>query len=338
MADLIRAATITGYFETMAGLGVDPRPLLKEQGIRADVISEPGQFIPAFAAMNLLERSAEVTGCLTLGLRMAEVRTLASLGATSLLIAHQPTLRKALCALTEYRSRINSTLVLNFEQFGDETILREDFSLKRPIAVRQSSNLALGVLAQICNSVLGDCWSPLSVCITHEAPPSADMQIFTRLFRCKPEFNSEFNGIVIRSADLDRPNPKADDQLALHARRLLETAMTPATRTVTQDVDQLIKLLLPSGKASIQTCATSMGLTVRTLQRMLDTEGTVFTELLNRARMQLATQYLANPRMRVTDISDILGYSSIGAFSRWHKQAFGMSPRQGRKQLLHQGV
>ena len=38
-------------------------------------------------------------------------------------------------------------------------------------------------------------------------------------------------------------------------------------------VEQLIKLLLPSGRASIQTCAASMGMTVRTLQRALDSEG-----------------------------------------------------------------
>ena len=47
--------------------------------------------------------------------------------------------------------------------------------------------------------------------------------------------------------------------------------------------------------------------------------------------MQFATQYRANPRMRITDIAELLGYSSIGAFSRWHKQAFGQSPRANRR-------
>jgi AraC-like DNA-binding protein len=73
---------------------------------------------------------------------------------------------------------------------------------------------------------------------------------------------------------------------------------------------------------------------VRTLQRMLDADGTSFSRLLNQVRMQLATQYLTNPRMRVTDIAEMLGYSSIGAFTRWHAQVFGKPPRQARKEGL----
>lgn len=330
MAELVRVAALTNYFETMAGLGCDPRPLLKEQGLLADLLVNPEQLISARAAIRLLERSAAETGCITLGLRMAEGRALANLGATSLLIAHQPTLRHAITALREFRARINSTLIFNVEEIGDDAILREDFVLRRPEPSRQSSDLTLGVLMRLCSEVLGSDWSPRTVCFSHEAPPPAELPIFTRIFRCPVQFDSELNGIVLHRADLDRPNLRADDQLARHARQLLDKAMSPVERTATQDVDQLIRLLMPAGRASIQHCAASMGVTVRTLQRMLDGEGTSFSALLNGARMQLATQYLANPRMRITDVAEMLGYGSIGAFSRWHSQAFGASPRNRR--------
>ncbi len=330
MSELVRVAALTGYFETMAGLGLDPRPLLREQGLSADLLVNPEQLIPARAAIRLLERSAQESGCLTFGLRMAEGRAMANLGATSLLIAHQPTLRHAIVALREFRARINSTLVLHLEEGAGEAMLREDFALRRPEPSRQSSDLALGVLMRLCADVLGPDWSPRLVCFSHQAPPAAELPIFARLFRCPLQFDSEVNGIVLRQTDLDRPNQRANDQLAHHARRLLETVMSPAERTTVEDVDQLIRLLMPAGRASIQNCAASMGTTVRTLQRLLDAEGTSFTTLLNAARMQLATQYLANPRMRITDIAGMLGYSSIGAFSRWHSQTFGAPPRSRR--------
>lgn len=336
MVELVRVAALTGYFPTMAEFGVDPRPLLREVGLAPELLTNPEQLIPARSATRLLERSAEVTGCITFGLRMAETRMLANLGASSLLIIHQPTLRQALAALIEFRTRINSNLVLHVEEEGGEAILREDFQLSTPEPTRQASNLALGVLARLCFAMLGDSWAPRTVCFTHEPPPPPELAIFTRVFRCRPEFDCEFNGIVIASRDLDRPNVKADTALARHARQLLETVMRPDPHNATQDVEQLIKLLLPAGRASIQTCAASMGMTVRTLQRMLDGEGQSFSSLLNRSRMQLASQYLANPRMRVTDIADMLGYSSIGAFTRWHAQAFGMSPREWRISLAAQ--
>jgi AraC-like DNA-binding protein len=329
MGELVRVAALTGYFEVMATFGVDPQALLREQGLSAAMLANPEQPIPARATIRLLERSAEVTGCVTL--RMAERRALANLGSTSLLIAHQPTLRQALAALAEFRARINSALVLQFEEIGDQAILREDFSLRRPEPARQSSDLALGVIARLCSSMLGNRWAPQTVCFTHQAPPPDELAIFTRLFHCRPEFDQEFNGIVIAAADLDRPNPKADDQLARQARQLIEAVMSPAERTTAQEVEQLIALLLPAGRATVQTCAASLGVTVRTLQRMLDAESESFSALLHRARMQLAMQYLANPRMRVTDVAQMLGYGSTGAFTRWHTQTFGKPPLKWRK-------
>ncbi len=332
MAELVRVAALTGYLETMAGFEVDPRPLLREQGLGADQFVNPENLIPARATIRLLERSAQATGCVTLGLRMAEGRSIANLGAASLLMAYQPSLRHTLAALAEFRTRINSTLVLHVEEDGDQAILREDFSMRRPEPSRQSSNLALGVLARLCGSVLGTGWGPGAACFRHEAPPTDQLAIFARVFRCAPQFDCEMDCLVIDRADLDRPNVSANADLARHARLLLEAVMNPVARSTVEDVDQLLRLLMPTGRASIQTCASSLGLPVRTLQRMLDAEGESFSSLLSRVRTQLAIQYLANPRMRIADIAGLLGYSTTGAFTRWHAQNFGMAPRLLRRQ------
>jgi len=328
--EFVRVAVLSGYFETMAELGTDPRPLLAEQGLSPNLLLNPEHLIPAPAATALLERSAAASGCITLGLRMAQRRSIADLGVTSLLIAHQPTLRHALEALREFRSRINSTLILHFEEHGEEAILREDFSLALPLGARQSRDLALAVLARLCKAALGDSWRPRVVCFTHEALPLAERPILARAFGCEALFNSAFSGIVINRADLDRPNAQANPQLALHARLLLESVMSPAARSTADDVEQLIRLLLPDGRATIQVCAASMGVKLRSLQRALAGEGTSFSALLDRVRRQMATQYLANPRLRITDVADLLGYGSIGAFTRWHGQAFGKPPRAAR--------
>ncbi|MEI5604038.1 AraC family transcriptional regulator, partial [Streptomyces brasiliscabiei] len=95
-------------------------------------------------------------------------------------------------------------------------------------------------------------------------PPSpGDRAIFARVFRSKVLFDCEFDGLVIARADLDRPNPRADAELAAHARKLLSAVMDPVARSTVADVDQLVRLLLPAGRASIQTCAMSLGVPVR---------------------------------------------------------------------------
>ncbi len=333
MTELVRVAALTGFFRTMKAHGVDPTPLLKEIGLSPRMLGNAEQMIPAQQAIRLLERAAEATQCATFGLRMAESREIANLGAISLLIAHQPTLRAALTALMQYRNRINSTLVLHIDDFGDAILIREDFSLDQPEPLQQSSDLALGVLAQLCKSVRGVGWHAQSVCFTHAAPSPSEMPIYRRLFGCQPEFNSEFNGILIHPRDLDLPNHRADAALAEHARKLIETVMSPAQHSVAQRVEQSILLLMPAGRASIQMCSDLLGMSVRTLQRNLDAEGASFTVLLNKARLQLATKYLSNRRIRITDVAEMLGYGSTGAFTRWHIQSFGVPPSRRRTAL-----
>ena len=75
MAELIRVASLAGYLEAMALFagqsGTDPRKLLREQGLSPDQLVDPENLIPARAGIRLLERSAQETGCVTLGLRPA---------------------------------------------------------------------------------------------------------------------------------------------------------------------------------------------------------------------------------------------------------------------------
>ena len=89
--------------------------------------NNPEQMIPARSVIRLLEESAAAAGCLTFGLRMAELRGIADLGMVSLLIAHQTTLRDALSVLTQFRNRINTNLALRIEEYDEMVMLRENF-------------------------------------------------------------------------------------------------------------------------------------------------------------------------------------------------------------------
>lgn len=330
MAELARTASLTGYLAVMQSLGVDPRPLLREVGISADLLADPDQYISTRALRQLLERSAEVTGCATLGLRMAEKRAISDLGVSSLVLAHEPTLGCVLKALGESLGRINSNLVLQVTEFDQEVELRQAFSLDGPKSTRQASDLGIGVLARLCSGILGHGWAPLSVCFAHEAPPPSERAIYDRLFRCTPYFDCEYNSLTLRKRDLDMPNLRADQALARHARELIEATSAHDRRTTGREVEQMILLSLSSGRATIQHCAASIGLSVRNLQRMLDAEGTSFSKLLQDVRVRSATQHLANPRVRITHVAQMLGYGSTGAFTRWHTQTFGLSPQQWR--------
>jgi AraC-like DNA-binding protein len=335
--ELVRAAALKGYFEVAEELRLDPLPLLRRAGLTRTMAENLEQMLPARSVIRLLEESAEAASCPTFGLRMAERRELADLGMVSLLIAHQPTLGDALAVLAQYRNRINSNLALRVETFGDMALLREAFSLDPPMPSRQVDDLATAVLDRVCRSVVGSGWQPISVSFRYEAPSAADRAVYQRLFSCPLEFNSEFDGILIKSADLARANPRSEPALALHARRLVEAMVDPGERTIVEEVEEAILMLMPAGRASISAVADSLGLNVRTLQRRLTDEGLTFGELLDRIRAREVNRHFAHGRQRLTDVAQLLGYASLGAFSRWYSQKFNETPSQGRKRLRQKG-
>ena len=161
--ELVRAAALKGYFEVAADLKLDPIPLMRRAGLTRSMLVNLEQMLPARSVIQLLEESAATSGCITFGLRMAESRELADLGMISLLIVHQPTLGDALSVLSQFRNRINSTLVLRVEQFSDMALLREVFAFDPPVPCRQAEDLAIAVLDRICRSVLGSGWQPMSI-------------------------------------------------------------------------------------------------------------------------------------------------------------------------------
>jgi AraC-like DNA-binding protein len=329
--ELVRAAALTGYFTVAGELQLETLPLLRRNGLSRSMLKNPEQMIPARSVIRLLEDSATASGCITFGLRMAELRGIADLGMVSLLIAHQTTLGDALSVLTQFRNRINTNLALRIEEYDDMVMLRENFVFDPPIPSRQADDLALGVLEQMCRAVLGNNWKPIAICLPYDRPPLEELRIFQRMFASPIEFNAEFEGILLNRSDLDLPNPRSDPALAQHARKLVNAIIDPGERSVVQEVEQSIQILLPSGRASVGSVADSLGMTVRTLQRRLDEEGAQFSELLDRVRGRELNRHMAQRRLRLTDIADLLGYSSLSAFSNWYRVRFGESPREARR-------
>jgi len=334
--ELVRAAALTGYFAVAEELRLDVLPLLRRAGLSRSMLENPEQMLPARSVLRLLEESAQAAHCLTFGFRMAEKRGLADLGMVSLLIAHQSTLRDALSVLAQFRNRINSTLVLRVEEFEEIVLVREYFALDPPMPSRQADDLALGVLDQMCREVLGADWQPIAICLPYDAPPPSERQVYQRLFSCPVEFNSEHEGILLNGADLDRSNPRPNPALAEHARNLVNAMIDPGERSIVQEAEQAIQLLMPAGRASIAGVADSLGMTVRTLQRRLDEDGAQFTDLLDRVRVREVDRYMAQRRLRLTDIADLLGYASLSAFSNWYRGRFGESPSDARRRARQQ--
>lgn len=335
MRGLTRSASLSSFGEVARRAGLDPNALLREFELPQRCLSEPELRIPADSVRRLLEASADRSGVESFGLRMAESRRLSDLGPLGLLMREQPTLRHALEVCADYANRLNAALYFTLEESANVVILREDLILGRAGPLRQSAELAIGVVFRVLQAFMGRQWRPLRVCFSHDAP--RDRAEHDRLFGCRVEFGHAFNGIVCSNRDLDVANPDADPGLARLAMQMLDAYPQEDPDRLTTQVRRLVVGLLGAGACSVEVVAQHLGVDRRTVHRRLSQEGQTFSQIVASVRRELATGFLKDPNRNLAEVSALLGFSSLSGFSRWHRQQFG-EPASAQRAALRRST
>ena len=91
-----------------------------------------------------------------------------------------------------------------------------------------------------------------------------------------------------------------------------------------------IAILLPTGDPRICAVASSVGLSSRTLQRLLRKRGLSFSDLVDEVRLGMAYRYLDQSGLRLSKIAHELGYSDAAHFTRAFRRWTGKTPSDYR--------
>jgi AraC-like DNA-binding protein len=329
MRRLVRSATLNGYADVARAVGLDPIALMRSHGLDPSDLSVPDRWISAPAVARLLDASAEDTGRPDFALRLAELRRLTTIGPLSIVLREEPDLRSVLTLLMRHEHSYNEALRMQLSEAEGIATTRLWFEFGEPTPSGQALVLGVGALFGIVRACVGDDWHPLSVCFSTPAPD--DVAAYHQFFGPGLRFDHDFSGLVLYASDLDAPNALADPLMRPYARRILESVVAARARTTCDRVAELVELLLPLDRCSIDHVAKAMGVDQRTLQRHLAAEGTSFGTILHATRAGLAERHLRGDRYTIGEIGTVLGFSSPSSFSRWFHQQFEMSPRQWRR-------
>lgn len=325
---VIRSASLRGYPELASALGLQPQAMLRRAGLSPRCMEDPETPISVTAVGQLLEASARAAGIDDFGLRLARERRLSNLGPISVVLREEPTARQALDTLGRYLRLLNASLLTQVEDHGELVVVREDVLLQGAASVRQSIELAIGVMFRILAELLGPTWKPRRVCFTHRPP--ADLSTHNALFRTALEFNAPFNGIVCHARDLAAPLPVTESGMSPLARRMLDQAMSSLRGDTTASARQLIAALLPGGRCTADQVALHLGVDRRTLHRHLRADGTHFSALMASIRREFAQRQLRDSDRSVAELAELLGFSGASAFAYWFRQQHGCTVTQWR--------
>ncbi len=194
---------------------------------------------------------------------------------------------------------------------------------ERAPRLRMSGTQAL--LLAMCQALAGRDFHPLEVTLAHTTPEESGP--WFALFQCPVRFGAPRCRFSIAAEVADAPLAPVPAQLAqLHDQLMLDYLAGMESSDLAEKVKAVIVELLPSGQVTDAKVAHELFMTPRTLQRRLKERGTTFKSLLTEVRHELATHYLRDGRYSLSEISYLLGFSELSAFSRAFKRWAGVAP------------
>ncbi len=318
---LMRSAGLTKYEEVARSVGLNPYHLLQAVGLSPSLLTEQDAWIPTDKFYALMEKSARAAGVDDFGLRIAETRRLSNLGVIALVVREEPTIRKALDFLVTHAHLQNESLLVNVDEADKIATISVTLFSGKVKSVRQSMELAVGVVYRFLCELSGGGWKPLRVCFMHSAP--THVAAHNRVFGPHVEFDRDFNGIVCLVRDLDATVPTSDPVIARYMKQYLDSSFHRQNPTPANKVRQLVWMLLPSGRCSVGCVAQHLCVDRRTVHRHLSRSGETFSSIVQSVRMEMVLRYVENSGRSLSKVADLLGFSSSSTFSRWFHTNFG---------------
>lgn len=163
--------------------------------------------------------------------------------------------------------------------------------------------------------------------ITLDYTPRVSFKELEKYYKTPVFIRDNRNSIVFRKKDLDAPISTADRELLQHLIRYAEEQITRLQHrdTVVEQVGRIIMRNLPD-RATSDSVARELNMSVRTMQRHLKYEDTSFREILDKHLMEFAKNEIRKGKYSMSEIAYQLNYSDLSAFSRAYKKFFGEAP------------
>lgn len=307
---------------------VDPTPILIKVGIDPAITSDYNARIPSDKVHSFYQKLAEVIPEPNFGLDAGQFWHPTQMGALGYAWMTSSTLRSAFGRLVRFSRSVLGSVDVTTKESDSGLSLVFDFSNESyapPFRLDGHRSVILTMIQ--CNS--GHDFHPQSVSFSHTKPENTSG--FYALFQCPVIFDADIDSLTISLEDADKPRACSNKQLSqLHDQLLVEYVAKLDKNNIVERVKLAIINEMGTGNFSDSTIAASLFMSQRTLQRRLEENNTSFKQLVNEVRQDLADTYLNDSSLTLTEISFMLGFSEMSAFSRAFKRWSGKSPTDYR--------
>lgn len=310
--------------------GCEPAPLFQTAGIDFEEMANPAARIPMSRLQALWSLAVETTGDQCFGLRAAEQLQPVMLHGLGFAWLASDSLRDALNRLVRYSRLINTAIAVRLEDWETTVELVVTGPEKWPGFVYAASDAGMAIFLKMCRITAGEGVTPASVVLQRPQPPCATE--FERVFAAPVGYGAAANRLCFDRQLVDTWLPTANPELArVNDQTVVDYLARFDRESITMRVRSRIIERLPDGRPSQESIASSLHVSLRSLQRKLRDEEVTFKMLLENTRRELAMQYVRESHRTISEITYLLGFSEPGNFTRAFKRWTGMPPGEFRK-------
>lgn len=330
----ILSAAATGLADFIAREGGDPERVVVTAGAQVKVLAEPLGTMSLDSYCRIMAQAASDTRNDNFGLCYGQQFPATGLGMLSYLGLTSRTVREAFHSMGSMFHHHQQRSMLSLREHDGLAYVEYGITDPGVCERRQDAELSVGMFFNILRHALGQDWRPLEVHFQHGA--MHDTVQHEHVFGATVRFSQLANAIVFKSDDLNTPMPKADEHLhSLMHHNLRRLGLAPMrVDTLVDRVRAAIRQRLDGSEPTLEDIANSLGMANWTFQRRLRTAGVSYQEILLKVRQEMALEYLRDPALQISELSFLLGYSEISAFSRAFHKWNGMPPSEWRRQNL----
>lgn len=335
----ITSVAALGLIGAAAQRGVAPMPLFSVVGLDPSAAPDPDRHIPAGLYLELWARVVERLGDATFAARTGMAFQLEALEGFGFLAMSCSTLAQAYERTAAYRALYNVGAAWELEE-AETRVMRMRWepwlAAGAPELGRNATNeYQVGEMLTSVRTLLGQPdFVPLRICFRHvpQAPAAALAEIYGR----EPLLGAEFDGFEVERDLLERPLAFSNAGMRAYFERQCAEAMAAfqADAALTGKVRRQVALGMNGGLPSMPEVARAVGLSVRSLHRGLDAEGTKFNTIVDDVRCEFARRYLARKSLNIGEVSYLVGFSDTSAFFKAFKRWTGKSPGEYRASLM----
>jgi len=317
-------------YARVVAAGIEVEPLLRKAGLTRRQLEDTGTRLSVQRQITFLNLTASALQDEFLGFHLGQPAELRELGLLYYVPASSDVLGDALRRVARYSSVVNESLSLRYIEGKDISLTTKYVGVGRHLD-RHQIEACLTVLIRLCRKLTGRRIEPSHVRIAHRC--AGNFSEFAAFFGCDVEYGATVDEVRFAASTSHLPVTSADPYLNRLLIANCEEALSrrPIDRAPFRSVvENAITPLLPHGSAHASEIARRCGLSQRTFARRLRSESLTFSEVLNSLRRDLASQYLADQGLSISQIAWLLGFQEGSAFTHAFKRWTGKTPREAR--------